>query len=137
MVTDTITFNKLGEGRAQTLVVENCREQCTQETPEQRRRRGYITEMFPQFSVDRFFTDFDEIWSASVSETSTDIDRRARNVLDRIFEVPGNEDTTFISITTHQGFINAFLKVLGRGAYDLPQGGVLPVVCKFTLGPLA
>lgn len=69
--------------------------------------------MFPQLSIDRFFTNSDVVWSANVSETSTDIDRRARNVLDRLFEAPGHENIqcTFLLVT----FSGRYILELNRG----------------------
>jgi len=133
MVVNTITFSELGKGiptPAKTTVVEDCREQCTQETPEKRQTMKYITEVFPAFSIEAGFTEDDEIWKADVSETSDELRGRARNVLDKIFS-PDNANVTFVSITAHQGFVNAFVQVIGRLGYDLATGGVLPVVCKY------
>jgi len=35
-----------------------------------------------------------------------------------------------ISVTAHSGWINAFLRVIGRNDYALPTGGILVVVVK-------
>jgi broad specificity phosphatase PhoE len=114
-----------------TVVVENCREKCGKETPEKRRSKTNIQEMFPHFAIEDGFTELDELWHADKSETDKDVRKRVRNVLDGIFDNKSSGD--FISITTHAGFIKAFLEVIKRDSFSMHPGAVLPViVCRYT-----
>ncbi|KAJ7474386.1 histidine phosphatase superfamily [Mycena galericulata] len=125
--THVISFHGVSSTRA--VVVENCREEYGEHTCDQRRTRTYITTAFPQFDIERRFTEEDELWTTE-RETKDHAAARARTVLDRIFR--DDKDVTFMSITAHGGIINGFLRTLGRQNYALPTGGVLPVIVKAT-----
>ena len=40
----------------------------------------------PNFEIETGFTELDELWDANIRETKPDIARRARGVIERIFE---------------------------------------------------
>ncbi|KAF5334281.1 hypothetical protein D9758_015537 [Tetrapyrgos nigripes] len=130
------------EGKKKAIIVENCREVYGEHTCDKRRSKTFLLDHFPQFEIEGgisadsgVFTDFtedDELWVADERETEVHLAARAEIVLDRIFgeELKGED---FISVTAHGGIINGFLNAMGRDAYSLPTGGVLPVVVRSTV----
>lgn len=48
-----------------------------------------------------------------------------RKLLDDIFT---NDDSTYMSFTTHSGSIASLLRVIGHREFRLPTGAVLPVL---------
>lgn len=67
-------------------------------------------------------------------ESEDHVIERAISVLDRIFDVM---DDTYISITGHGGIINGFLRGMGHGYYSLPTGGIMPLVVRGDMRPIA
>ena len=51
--------------------------------PEKRRSQTYITEMFPNFSIENGFSEVDEVWG---NPNGDDVSKRAETVLSRIFD---------------------------------------------------
>ncbi|KAF7366032.1 F-box domain-containing protein [Mycena venus] len=128
MQTNVITFD--GVSDTCVVVLENCREEYGWHTCNKRNTRTYIRTAFPKFEIEDGFTEKDELWEVETQETKTRAAARARTVLDRIFR--DDKDVLFVSITTHGGIIHGFLHAMGRPIYQLPTGGVLPVVVKAT-----
>ncbi|TCD63087.1 hypothetical protein EIP91_006014 [Steccherinum ochraceum] len=120
----------LSEEKRKVLVLENIREECRGHSCDKRSSRTDLLAAYPSpaYTFDPSVTEDDEYWRRDWVETDEDIQRRARYVLDAIFQ----EDDTYISITSHGGFINGLLSVIGRPSYSLPTGGVLPLVVKYT-----
>jgi hypothetical protein len=93
---------------------------------------------FPNFVFEEGFEEEDVTWT-SERETREHMEKRAKLVLDKIFQddhddtcAPtsclsqmANTSVVFqdISITAHSGWIKSVLRVLGRGDYDIPTGG--------------
>ena len=50
-----------------------------------------------------------------------------RKLLDDIF---ANDDSTYMSFTTHSGSIASLLRVIGHREFRLPTGAVIPVLIK-------
>lgn len=55
-------------------------------TCDKRRTRSDIHARFPEYGFEAGFTEDDELWTPDYRETHGDIDRRARHVLDIIFQ---------------------------------------------------
>ncbi|KAF9226834.1 phosphoglycerate mutase-like protein [Gyrodon lividus] len=125
--TNQITFDDSLVPGLKTTIVENIREHNGVHTCDKRRKRSEIHEEFPETLFEEGFTEEDLLWEPDHRETHADIDRRARNVLDMIFD---NDEEQFISVVTHGGFIGGFLRVCDHRPWILPTGGVLPVVVK-------
>ncbi|KAA1468584.1 phosphoglycerate mutase-like protein [Dentipellis sp. KUC8613] len=117
----------LPEGHPTPIIVENCREEYGEHTCDKRRTRSEIQLDFPRFIFEDEFTEEDLLWTPE-RETKASAEVRARSVLDKIFE--NDVEDTIVSITAHGGIINALLRVIGRGNYTLPTGGVMSVVVK-------
>jgi len=125
-----LTFEGILPAHLRPLIVENCREENGEHTCDRRRTRPEIQRDFPNFDFEEGFEEQDVLWSLE-REVKKSVERRAKLVLDRIFE--NDHDETYISITAHNGWINAVLSVIGRENYTLPTGGLVVAVVKGTV----
>jgi len=122
-------FKSLPIGR-KLLIVENCRERYGVSTCDQRRSRSYILSTFGEkVDVEETLAEEDVLFKSDDRETYEHVAERVRAVLDRVFE-EGNKDDLVISITAHNGWMNTLISVTGHARYELPTGGVLPMVIK-------
>ncbi|EIM92820.1 phosphoglycerate mutase-like protein [Stereum hirsutum FP-91666 SS1] len=122
--THTITFDGiLPASDRKTIILEDAREEYGEHTCDKRRSRAAIAADFPDFVFENGFADEDVLWTKE-RETKESAERRARNVLDRIFDA--DTDATYVSITAHGGIINAILRVVGRGNFGMTTGGKHP-----------
>jgi len=122
-----LTFENLLPETPKPIILENCREEYGEHTCDKRRTRSELQDEFPNIVFEEGFEEEDVLWTP-VHESRASVERRAKLVLDRIFE--NDHDATYISITAHSGWINALLRVVGRSSYALPTGGILVVVVK-------
>ncbi|KAI9460246.1 phosphoglycerate mutase-like protein [Lactarius psammicola] len=125
-----LTFVDVLPAHLKPLIVENCREEYGEHTCDKRRTQSEIHSDFPGFAFEEGFEEEDVLWSLE-RETKESAERRAKLFLDRVFE--NGRDNTYISVTTHSGWINALLRVIGQGNYPLPTGGLIVVVVKSML----
>ncbi|KAF9448758.1 phosphoglycerate mutase-like protein [Macrolepiota fuliginosa MF-IS2] len=116
------------EDKRTVVVLENCREENGVHTCDKRRTRSYIHKRFPNCEFEDGFEEEDELWDTDLRETKAEVAKRARNVLDYIFEK--DPSSTYISVTAHGGIINGFLQAIGRKPFALSTGGILPVVIR-------
>ncbi|OCH90902.1 phosphoglycerate mutase-like protein [Obba rivulosa] len=128
-----ITFDDgkiLPAGYPNVLIIENLREEYGEHTCDMRSQRSQIAEEYPPplYTFEDGFAEKDLVWDPLVRESKEHVRGRALNVLDRIFKDDG--DVTYITITAHSGIINAFLAAMNRDRYELPTGGILPLVVK-------
>ncbi|KAJ1307933.1 hypothetical protein OPQ81_002010 [Rhizoctonia solani] len=121
-----------GDPIGKPLVVENLREALAPYTSDHRSSKTEIRKAHPTFHFEETFTEWDELWSESVSESNEELSSRIKAALDHIFEDLLEETDTFISITAHSGVAATILQVIGHNKYPLPGGGVVPVVIKAT-----
>ena len=117
---------------------QNCREHNGRHYCDKRRPKSEVQSEFPNFVFEEGFEEEDVTWT-SVRESRENMEKRAKLVLDRIFQDDyddtcastsyisqmSNMSAVFedISITAHSGWIKSALRVLGRGDYDIPTGG--------------
>ncbi|KIK96134.1 hypothetical protein PAXRUDRAFT_826291 [Paxillus rubicundulus Ve08.2h10] len=125
--TNQLTFEGLLEPGLKTTIVEIIREKNGVSTCDKRRRRSEIQEDFPEYLWEDGFAEEDETWDADIRETPRELDCRATKVLDMIFD---KDEELVISITSHHGFIDAFLRVCVHRPWDLPTGGIIPIVVR-------
>ncbi|TDL19205.1 phosphoglycerate mutase-like protein [Rickenella mellea] len=111
-------------------ILENCREEYGVHTCDRRRTLTYLRETFPHFTIERGFTEDDELWKPDKREKRDHLATRARMVLDRIFN---SDSEYFVSISAHSGIIRGFIDVTGHVPFDIPVGGVLPMVVRGTV----
>ncbi|CEL55770.1 putative phosphomutase PMU1 OS=Saccharomyces cerevisiae (strain ATCC 204508 / S288c) GN=PMU1 PE=1 SV=1 [Rhizoctonia solani AG-1 IB] len=114
------------------LVMENLREALAPYTSDHRSTKNDIQKTYPGVIFEKSFTEEDQLWSKSVSESNKHFMSRMKATLDHIFEDLLEDTDTFISITTHSGVAAMILQLIGHRDYPLPAGGVVPVVIKAT-----
>jgi broad specificity phosphatase PhoE len=71
------------------------------------------------------FTELDERWDPARDETVEELAIRCQAVLDDLF---AKDPRTWISITSHSGFITGMLALLGHRPFPLGTGQAIPVV---------
>jgi len=125
-----LTFESVLPTHLKPVILENCREEYGEHTCDKRRTRSELQSEFPDVAFEEGFEEDDVLWTP-VHENSESVERRAKLVLDRIFQT--DHDDTYISVTAHSGWINGVLRVIGRENYDLPTGGIIAVVVKGTV----
>jgi hypothetical protein len=67
------------------FLAKNCREENGEHTCDKRRTRSEIQHDFPNFDFEEGFDEEDVLWSLE-RETKKSVERRAKLVLDRIFD---------------------------------------------------
>jgi len=68
-----------------SAAIQNCRERMYKDNSENRHPKGWISEMFSNYQIEKGFTESDELWNPNLEETFPLFRKRGRNVLDRIF----------------------------------------------------
>ncbi|KAF5851060.1 hypothetical protein GGP41_010735 [Bipolaris sorokiniana] len=111
------------------VIKELLREGISAHTCDRRRTKSFIRENFPYFKFEKGFAEDDPYWTELFAEPRTNQDARSKAVLDDIFS---NDDSTYISITSHSGEISSLLRVLGHREFRLSTGAVIPVLLKVT-----
>jgi len=114
---------------APVTVVENCREKNGVHTCNKRNTRTYIATCYPHFIIEEGFTELDELWDPNIQELMAQIVERARKFLGVVFR--NDVNAQFISLTAHVTFINGFLAAIGMQRFNLPTGGIIPLVVKY------
>ncbi|KAI0296607.1 phosphoglycerate mutase-like protein, partial [Russula brevipes] len=115
-----LTFEGVLPAHLKPIILENCREECGEHTCDKRRTRSELQSEFSNCVFEEGFEEEDVLWTPK-RETKESVERRAKLVLDRLFE--NDHDDTYISVTAHSGWINGVLRVIGRENYALPTGG--------------
>ncbi|KAF2651523.1 phosphoglycerate mutase-like protein [Lophiostoma macrostomum CBS 122681] len=130
--TANLTFSGLDLPRKHPFVPtikELFREGISAHTCDRRSNKTYIHASFPTYRFEKAFPEYDPYWTPLHAETSTDQDIRSKKVLDDVFS---NDDSTYISVTSHSGEIASLLRVLGHRVFALGTGAALPVLVKAT-----
>jgi hypothetical protein len=109
--------------------MEALREGISLHTCDHRRSRSYIASLFPEWEIERGFSEEDELWNGVTAETPAAQDVRSKGALDEMFERTDGKDL-FVSVTAHSGEIASLLRVLGHRAFSLKTGAVIPVLVK-------
>ncbi|KAI3321098.1 phosphoglycerate mutase-like protein [Xylariaceae sp. AK1471] len=128
--TANLTFNGLALPKDRPFaptVKELLREGISIRTCDSRSNKTYISTLLPRFKFEDGFTENDELWKGFEGETSEAQLRRTKIVWDDIFS---NDDSTWISTTTHSGQITNNLRVLGHRAFSLSTGQAIPALIK-------
>lgn len=126
-------LENLPDGRPfRPIVKEMLRETNGVHTCDRRSSVTKLRESFPKEFMERFsfepgFSDEDVLWSPTVRETDEETQVRVRLLLDDIFQ---HDNSTWISLTSHSGWIRALLAVVGHRVFPLGQGSALAVVVK-------
>lgn len=88
-------------------VKEFFREGISDHTCDRRSNKTYIHKNFPSYKFEKGFAEHDPYWQALHAETRDDQDLRSKKVLDDVFT---NDDSTYISVTSHSGEIASLLR---------------------------
>ncbi|MCJ1224604.1 hypothetical protein MMC12_001249 [Toensbergia leucococca] len=110
LATANITFSGLNVPSRHPFipeVKEVFREGISGHTCDRRSSKNYIHENFPAYIIEPGFSENDLLWEPLHGETPTDQDIRSKTVLDEVFF---NDDSTYISITSHSGEIASILR---------------------------
>jgi hypothetical protein len=83
--------------------------------------------MFPTYQFEPGFTELDELWRRTESETDDAFAVRAKAVLDDVFRT---DKKTWISVTAHSGAITRLLSALNHRPFRLATGQIIPVLVK-------
>ncbi|KAF2727387.1 phosphoglycerate mutase-like protein [Polyplosphaeria fusca] len=110
-------------------IKELFREGISAHTCDRRSDKSFIHASFPAYRFERGFSEHDPYWTALHAETSVDQDIRSKKVLDDVFS---NDDSTYLSITSHSGEIASLLRVLGHRTFGLSTGAAIPVLVKIS-----
>ena len=132
MQTAQLTFSGLPLPPSQIfrpVVKEFLREGYGIQSCDSRPTKSYIKTNFPDFRIEDSFTENDELHSPTRRESLRRHDRRVRALLDDVF---AHDESTYISMTSHSGTIEAMLRVVGHSVLSLPPGGVVPVLVKIS-----
>jgi len=108
--TAKITFTGLDLPRSNPfvpVVKEFLREGISAHTCDRRSTKSEIKEDFPGFKFEKGFAEEDPYWTELFAEPRANQDARSKAVLDDIFS---NDDSTYISITSHSGEIASLLR---------------------------
>ncbi|KAI1074790.1 phosphoglycerate mutase-like protein [Whalleya microplaca] len=108
-------------------VKELLREGISPRTCDERPDRAALQALLPHFRFEDGFAEVDPLWRAGEGETDEAMAVRTKRVLDDIF---GNDQSTWVSITTHSGQITQSLKVLGHIPFSLTTGQAIPVLVR-------
>ncbi len=105
-------------------------------TCDRRSSKTDIQREFPKFTFEPGFAEIDPLWKADVRETNSALDARMKALLDDVFS---NDDSTFVSFSSHSGAIGGLLRVLGHRDFRLVTGAIIPVLVKaenmYSAGP--
>ncbi|KAI1876927.1 uncharacterized protein JN550_000999 [Neoarthrinium moseri] len=111
----------------QPVVKELLRERLTGHTCDKRSTRSWIAKAFPECQIEPGFAESDSLWRADYLETPEDHVARKRELLEEIFS---NDDSPFISLTTHSYAISAILKVVGAPKFRVAEAAMVPLFIK-------
>ncbi|KAB2577541.1 putative phosphoglycerate mutase protein [Lasiodiplodia theobromae] len=124
---------KLPEDRPfKPVVKELLRESLGLHTCDRRSTKTWIRENYPDWAIEPGFTEDDELWSATLRESSTAQVARLKTLLDDVFT---HDPNTFISLTSHSGSIRSVLRAVGHRDFSLLTGAVIPVLVRAETRP--
>ena len=115
-------------------VKELLREGISIHTCDHRKSRTYIEESFPDYNIEKGFSEYDELWDGVTAETSDAQAARSKKWLDQVFVT---DEHTWISATSHSGELASTLSVLGHQEFPLNTGAVIPVLVKAIFLPVS
>ena len=147
--TVNLTFNGLSLPRRYPfvpVVKEFLREGISGHTCDRRGTKTYIREAFPNYRIQRGFSETDQLFRDLLQETPLDQDIRTKKLLDDVFS---SDDSTYLSFTSHGGEIASLLRgeifsnkgvinprladrgtVVGHRVFSLSTGATIPVLVK-------
>ncbi|KAG8980396.1 hypothetical protein FRC05_006027 [Tulasnella sp. 425] len=120
-----ITFAGLVDD-PQPLIIENLRDSYGLRTADLRHNKTWIQEQYPTYKFEDGFTEQDELWMKDERETDEHTEKRVKGVLDKILKI----DDTYLAIVAHSKVVEATFNITKHQDFDVPTGGVVPIVLK-------
>lgn len=117
--------NFVDDKKYKPLVRENLRETYGIATESKRHDKDFIVKNWPFVNLPNDFSSPDPWWIPDKEESHQHRDYRAGLFLNDIFT---NDDNQIISVTTHSGFLNSFLKVVNHRDWDMDTGAMIPLI---------
>lgn len=108
-------------------IKELFREGISIHTCDRRSSKTHIHQLVPTWKFEKGFTELDELWRGTEAETSQHQFQRSQTVLSDVFT---NDDSTWLSLTSHSGEIGSILQVLNHIPFSLSTGQIIPVLVK-------
>lgn len=118
------------QGKEFQPVVKEClREFLTSHTCDRRSSKTWIQETYPDYKIEKGFTEDDIYWHAEDDRVETLEEHivRKQKLLEDIF---AHDDSPFISFTTHSYAVSALLKVVGAHNFRVGEGVMVPLFVK-------
>jgi broad specificity phosphatase PhoE len=106
------------------LVKELLREDIGVHTCDRRSTKSQIKERWPDYDIEDGFSETDLLWDPDYRESESAHVYRLKLLLDDVFV---NDESTFVSFSSHSGSIAALLKGVGHREFSLQTGGVIPL----------
>jgi hypothetical protein len=75
------------------------------------------------------FTENDEMWTPDSRESASAQEARLKDLLVDLFS---DENSVFLSLTSHSGAITSLLSAIGHRKFHLATGAVIPALVKAT-----
>ncbi|OQO13159.1 hypothetical protein B0A48_02623 [Cryoendolithus antarcticus] len=107
------------------IVHESLREIFGVHTCDKRSSTSQIQAEFPYFELSPGLTADDRLWTPDHRETMQEHAELWRNFLQDLFE---NDESTYVSITTHSGATRALYLAIGHPDVWTAAGSVVPIV---------
>jgi hypothetical protein len=98
---------------------QGLRENVTACTCNRRHPKTFITSNFPSYTIETGFSETDTLWAAGMVESASAQVVRRKQALDDIF---ASDMNTFVSLTTHSGFVTTFLSLINYPNPSFPLG---------------
>ncbi|KOS22648.1 Phosphomutase-like protein 3 [Escovopsis weberi] len=120
--------------RFEPVIKELFREGISVHTCDRRSNKTDIHAFAPQFRFEEGFAEQDPLWHGALDEGETSEHQLARSnvVLSDVFL---NDESTWISVTSHSGEIGSMMSALGHQPFGLATGQIIPVFIKVVLVP--
>lgn len=117
------------ERKFQPIIKELLRERLTNHTCDRRSARSWIRENYPDYGIEENFEEKDTLWRADKSETEDEHVARKQRLLEDIFT---NDDSEFISLSTHSYALSAILRCIGAPKFRVREGTMVALFVKAT-----
>ncbi|KAM0264304.1 hypothetical protein ACHAQJ_000794 [Trichoderma viride] len=111
----------------QPTVKELLRERLTDHTCDSRSTKSWIQQNYPGYILEQTFSEQDTLWHADRYESNDEHVSRTQRVLEDIFS---NDDSAFISLSTHSYTISTILEVIGTSGFRVAEGTMIPLFIK-------
>lgn len=121
-----LTWEGIGYNGDIPLVKEDLHEDLGVHTCDKRRTRSYIEHRYNDLvRIEATLSEEDDLWKPDHRETDMEHDVRSSRFLNWLFD---NVKEDSICCTSHSGTTNSILRMIGHRPFQLPPGGMIPVI---------